>query len=307
MQGSLHQIGLKDLQKHFPNPISDNLSDDFYISEIESGEARPLLEAPCRFDGYMATFCLSGSISIEVDLKKYRIRENTILFTIPGNIVRVSKEQAGEGGHFVTIAVSQDFLSSFRLDFSRLLKESLDILHNPCFSIRPDEREVFNGYFGLISSLIAANPKDLKEILRNIVSSALYYAGSVWSMRLGETPRIEAETGSTPRSKLVFESFIRLVMEYHDRERGMAFYADRLCLSPKYLSKLIREVSGKSGPEWIDSFVILEAKNMLKNSEMPVKEIVYRLHFSNSSVFYKYFKSHTGLTPSAYRGQPSDN
>lgn len=306
MQDGLHQIGLKDLQKHFPNPISDNLSDDFYISEIESGEARPLLEEPCRFNGYMATFCLSGSICVEVDLKQYRISENTVLVTIPGNIVRVSKEEAGDGGHFITMAVSQNFISSFRLDLSHLLKESLDILHNPCFSIRPHEREVLDRYFELISTLIAANPKDLKEILRNIVSSALYYAGSVWSVRLGETPRIDAKTEGSPRAKLIFESFIRLVMEYHTQERGMAFYADRLCLSPKYLSRLIRDVSGKSGPDWIDSFVILEAKNMLKNSEMPVKQIVYRLHFSNSSVFYKYFKAHTGLTPSAYRGQPSD-
>ncbi|MBQ2151347.1 MAG: AraC family transcriptional regulator, partial [Bacteroidales bacterium] len=78
--------------------------------------------------------------------------------------------------------------------------------------------------------------------------------------------------------------------------------ADKLCLTPKYLSKLVRSVSGRSGPEWIDSFVLVEAKNMLKYSEMSIKEIVYRLNFPSSSVFYKFFKSHTGQTPSEYRG-----
>ena len=81
----------------------------------------------------------------------------------------------------------------------------------------------------------------------------------------------------------------------------MAFYADKLCLSPKYLSKLIKEVSGKPAPEWIDSYVMLEAKHLLKYSNLPIKEIVYRLNFSNQTVFYKYFKAHTGMTPTDYR------
>ena len=63
----------------------------------------------------------------------------------------------------------------------------------------------------------------------------------------------------------------------------------------------MREASGRSAPEWIDSFVILEAKNLLKYSEKSIKEIVFALHFPNQSVFYKFFKAHTGLTPSEYR------
>jgi YesN/AraC family two-component response regulator len=81
----------------------------------------------------------------------------------------------------------------------------------------------------------------------------------------------------------------------------MSFYASKLCLTPKYLSKLIKQASGRSAPDWIDSFVILEAKNMLKYSDISIKEIVYKLHFANQSVFYKFFKSHTGITPSEYR------
>ena len=81
----------------------------------------------------------------------------------------------------------------------------------------------------------------------------------------------------------------------------MAFYADKLCLSPKYLSKLIKEVSGKCAPEWIDAYVMLEAKQLLRYSDMAIKEIVYRLHFPNQTVFYKYFKAHSGMTPTEYR------
>lgn len=110
--------------------------------------------------------------------------------------------------------------------------------------------------------------------------------------------------GSNSRSnhkRLIFEQFIQLVSENYLHQRQVAFYSDKLCLSPKYLSKLVKEVSGKPAPEWIDSYVMLEAKHLLKYSHMPIKEIVYRLNFPNQTVFYKYFKAHTGMTPTDYR------
>ena len=105
----------------------------------------------------------------------------------------------------------------------------------------------------------------------------------------------------TTRSRMIFEQFVRLVGEYHTKHRNVGFYADKLCLTPKYLSKLIKSASGRSAPEWIDAYVILEAKNMLKYSDMTIKEIVWHLNFPNQSVFYKFFKARTGMTPSGYR------
>lgn len=76
----------------------------------------------------------------------------------------------------------------------------------------------------------------------------------------------------------------------------MQFYADKLCLTPKYLSKIVKESSGRTGPEWIDSFVILEAKNLLRYSDLSIKEISYRLEFPSSSVFIN-SSSHTPVSP----------
>ncbi|MBQ0124195.1 MAG: AraC family transcriptional regulator, partial [Bacteroidales bacterium] len=78
-------------------------------------------------------------------------------------------------------------------------------------------------------------------------------------------------------------------------------YADKLLLTPKYLSKFIKEVSGRTAPEWIDSFIILDAKNLLKYSDMSIKEIAYDMHFSSVPAFYKFFQKKTGMTPAAYR------
>ena len=115
----------------------------------------------------------------------------------------------------------------------------------------------------------------------------------------------EIETSHSPQTRLniLFEKFMSLVSEYHNSERGMAFYANRLGMTPKYLSKLIKQVSGRSAPDWIDSFVVNEAKSMLKYTDDSIKEIVYKLNFVNASVFYKFFKAQTGMTPSEYRNQ----
>ena len=100
---------------------------------------------------------------------------------------------------------------------------------------------------------------------------------------------------------MLADQFLKLVSQYHTEYRNVGFYADKLCLTPKYLSRVIKSVTGRSAPEWIDAYVILEAKNLLKYSGLAIKEIVYRLNFPNQSVFYKFFKARTGMTPSEYR------
>ena len=105
------------------------------------------------------------------------------------------------------------------------------------------------------------------------------------------------------RQRRMFEAFMKLVKDNHNTERMVGFYADKLCVTPKYLSKVVREVSGRSAPDWIDGFVIMSAKSMLKYSDMTVKEIAIELNFPNQSFFSKFFKSQTGLTPNEYRSE----
>ena len=98
-----------------------------------------------------------------------------------------------------------------------------------------------------------------------------------------------------------FEDFLGLVQEYHTAERSLGFYAGRLGLPPKYLSKLVRSVSGRTAGSWIDSYVTEAAKNLLKYSEQPVASVAAQLNFSNETTFYRFFKAQTGMTPTEYR------
>ena len=168
---------------------------------------------------------------------------------------------------------------------------------------RHNIQEYFEDYLRLIGRLVDNELPMCRDAVRSLISSMVSIAAGQWIENVNRMRDINVIL-LNPRSEhktLVFRQFMKLVSENYTRHRQVFFYADQLCMSPKYLSKLVKEVSGKSAPEWIDAYVMLEAKHLLKYSDMPVKEIVFKLHFSNQTVFYKYFKAHSGMTPTQYR------
>ena len=98
-----------------------------------------------------------------------------------------------------------------------------------------------------------------------------------------------------------FNQFMGVLARHYMQQRSVGFYAGQLNLTPKYLTTIIRKTSGRTAVQWIDDYVVLEAKNLLKYSTMSIQEISYYLNFPNQSFFGKYFKNHTGMTPTAYR------
>jgi AraC-like DNA-binding protein len=98
------------------------------------------------------------------------------------------------------------------------------------------------------------------------------------------------------------EKFLNLVQTHYREERGLKFYADRLCLTPIHLSRVIKSASHKSANDWIDEHVILEAKALLKSTSMTVQQISEELNFPSQSFFGKYFKRIVGVSPKEYRG-----
>lgn len=102
------------------------------------------------------------------------------------------------------------------------------------------------------------------------------------------------------RSEEIFERFILDVKEYCSLHRDVRFYADKLSVSSKYLSQISKEISNKTANDWINEFVILEIKSLLKSTNLTIKEISYRMNFTNQSFFGKYFKKHLGIAPKKY-------
>ena len=99
----------------------------------------------------------------------------------------------------------------------------------------------------------------------------------------------------------IYERFIKSVEANYRKEHSVKFYADKLCLTPKYLSSIIHDISGKHASDWIHDYIVLEAKALLKSTDMNLKNISDLLNFCTPSHFGRFFKHFTGLTPSEYK------
>ena len=92
---------------------------------------------------------------------------------------------------------------------------------------------------------------------------------------------------------------------HYMRERQVAFYAGRLCVTPKYLSAVVRQQTGRTAQACIETYVVTESKALLLSTDLSVQQIADRLNFPSQSVFGKYFKRATGLSPRAFRNRMS--
>lgn len=255
------EVNIRTIREKIPLQSQIGIGDDFCLIDIRYDGRQENFGYPCRLDGVVMLFCINGSISLSVNLNEHEIKQGQLIICTAGDIVKVSR--LDDSG-------SKDW---------RFVM--LAMSHRYASELRIDFKHILNeGVFPLETPVISVN-ENTQEILGD---------------HLKLIARIAAEKG-----EMYKDSVRSLVSENYSQHRQMTFYADRLCLSPKYLSKLVKEVSGKSTPEWIESHVMLEAKHLLKYSHMSIKEVVYRLHFPNQTAFYKYFKAHTGMTPTDYR------
>lgn len=133
------------------------------------------------------------------------------------------------------------------------------------------------------------------EILKNQISSLLYEIAPIYDQQ-----RVISTVGQT-RSQLLATEFRKLVTVHGSTQRSVKFYAGELSITPKYLTEIVKEATGKTAGESIEEIVILEAKVLLQNPALAVSQIADRLQFPDPSTFSKFFKKSTGLSPVAYK------
>ena len=306
-ENNLQTIDIRRILSLAPVVDEYSLGTDFIMGEVNGSQLASsnyimkMLQYPVRFDGFVIFFVKQGNFDVDVNLTRFHVSERTLLVVVPGNIIKLSPDNAEHLGRvsLYFVLASKDFLSGIHLDIGKVFQDSIRMWNNPCITLTDETLSLSEDYFLLAKKILTSAKSNKQEIIRSLLTSFIYVTMDLWQEQISHGRSVENR--SSARVNQVFERFISLVTEYHTTERGMAFYADKLCLTPKYLSKLVKQATGRSAPEWIDDYVILEAKNMLKYSDMAIKEIVYALHFPNQSVFYKFFKAHTGQTPTEYR------
>lgn len=253
---------------------------------------------PCRINAYIIGVGTEGETTQVFNLKEYRLRKDSLFIFPPKNILH----QGGQRGSFKAhlIIINPNLLQRINIDTKRFTPLLLQFAAHPCLELTPAESRMLRGFISMIDSELRLPETEFtNEIIGGLISALIYKTGAVLRHYLSEHP--EEEHPLMSRTEEYFQRFTALLGEHYTHERSVGFYARQLCITPKYLTTMIRQVSGKSASEWIDTYVIMEAKTLLKYSHMSVQEIAYYLNFPNQSFFGSYFKRNTGMSPSQYK------
>lgn len=276
--------------------------DNLVSANLKFDKDMHFLKYPCRLDGYCALVCREGRFVLEINGRDFPVSRHSLVVYIPGNIIRVkSDESTLKGLDFTIVAAAPSFIGSVGVNLKNLYEDSLMALKSPCINLSDKEFELLSQYFALGKNILHYDAIDSKDAIQGLCFSLFHIMESIWKKSL-EHDAVPAVNYSR-KPGAIFENFMKLVSEYHSRERNVAFYAEKLNLTPKYLSLIVKKLSGKSAPEWIDAMIILEAKNLLKYSTKSIKEIAWDLNFSGSPAFCKFFRAQTGTTPNQFRNE----
>ncbi len=298
MSEKLVDLSLITQMQRYANDFS-RFGDSFvFIHKTSDSEGKNLdMSMPMRFGGMMVTLCLSGNLSLDVNLATYNISANTVIFVRPDSIVKVN--EVGEDVEIYTLFISPEFIRDINIDINSLGPRMYSQPHSPLLKLSAEEISLLKRYFELLNVTAKKSTEDVysKNISRCLLASILYQMMQFVDKR--KENETDEPTQFSRRMNYVQE-FIRMVHKYHRSERSVGYYAGKLFISPKYLSLIVKESTGRSAAEWIDEYVILEAKNMLRFSGKNIQQVAYELNFSSQSSFGKYFKHLTGMSPSEF-------
>ncbi|MDE6114833.1 MAG: helix-turn-helix domain-containing protein [Muribaculum sp.] len=277
---------------------------DYVFSRISPGtNANPgcLLDNPWRFDGLTFVLALKGIKTININLESIDVPQNSAIITGPNSIISTG-EVDWNNIEAYTLFISKEFMFDINLDVNVINIKHQFQKRKPVVALTEDETQLLRRYLELLHLNAKGREVSLyvKSIARNLVSALVYEIMEIATTR--DTSETEDDSQRYKSRRLSYvHDFMQLVNAYHTKERSVGFYAEKLYISPKYLSLIIKESTGKSAAQWIDECVILEAKNMLRFSGKNIQQIAYELNFTNQSSFGKFFKHLTGMSPTEFQ------
>jgi AraC-like DNA-binding protein len=279
---NIEQLHTEGYQDYIKNDAQNFVSSDFLllrdaikvnkVGEMETGK-------PYRISEGRLLLITQGRAIYQMNMIDYELEPSTAFVVPSGSIVvvkevdeefnlqSISMKDMGENSSFPNV-LQVKMNNEDWLRISEYVNLIWEVIHRRSFSV------------SCVRHLQAAMLDDLKHI---------FVSG-------------KQNTDWHPtHAQDLFSKFVRLVNEHGSREHHVRFYADHLFLTPNRLSNLVKEQSGETVLQWVNRAIILEAKVLLRYSDMKNYEIAERLNFPNASFFNKFFKKQTGLTPLEYK------
>ena len=264
-----------------------------------SASEMEIFRFPSRLNALIIGVGTEGETSLTSNLQEFRLKKDSLFIFSPKHILQVQSNNRFKA-HLIVIA--PDFLKRINIDTKRMMPLFLQFGSLPCMELTHAESQSLRSFISMVEQELKGSETEFSsEIIGGLIAATIYKVGDILTHYLTEHPEVDSPIHN--RAEEYFRQFTELLGEHYKHERSVGFYARQLCITPKYLTTLIKRISGKSVSEWIDNYVILEAKTLLKYSNMSVQEIAYYLNFPNQSFFGSYFKRNAGMSPSQYKAK----
>jgi AraC-like DNA-binding protein len=251
-----------------------------------------------RINAAVFFFCTYGEARFNVDYRQYRLTKGAMLHLNGRHIIEDVHIPNNYRGY--TLILSQDFLMSI-LEWIPLLKNAIPSTFNsgPLMTFDEDELSRLVAIAERIKKNLNATGHAFQRYM--VKTEVTNFLLEVMDIRLKKTK--DENKNRNNRQEEVINQFIKLILDNCKEQHEVSFYAQKLCMTPGSLSRIMTNVSGKAPMKWISEALVAEAKILLRNADMNIQQIADELHFGDQSSFGKFFKKHSGFTPIEYRNQ----
>ena len=264
---------------------------NYMQSGFNSIESEIPLRHPFACDGLIIGICSSGHGRIKIDYTEYEMCTNSITIIFPGHI-------------FQTIERSSDFrveILLFSVDFfANLPITNLNLANGigltPYLEISVENTIELLNFHRIITEEFERNKKYKEEIIKHLLIAMLLSITEFYA--IADT-MLKSQDKS--RDEEIKETFMKLLVENKGVIRDPDFFSDKIFITTKHLSTVLKRVTGRSLNSWMNESIIIKAKMLIKSTNTSIAEISEELNFPNPSFFSKYFKKHTGITPMQYK------
>lgn len=256
------------------------------------------LDYPFKIPFTFILFCVKGEMQMLFNLEPFSLAAGTVMIGMPGNFGQVLHTS---GDNEVAVIIYKGWSYTWLSDNDLVHRFQKVFSRSPLFWLSGEQfHDAMNIYHQMHAYLSRSDFRFVREALLGCMQVLSALSLQWIADYLDSRSQTTGASSQNDRAHQYFEKFLDLVRTNYSKQRDIKWYADQLCLTPKYLSTIIYRVSGRHAGDWIREYVLLEAKTLLRSRQYTVQQVCDQLGFSNPSFFGKYFKAAVGVSPGQY-------
>ena len=241
----------------------------------------------------LTTFIITdnGNAKAIIDSKRYTLLSPCLAVVLPGQTYHMS--EVSEDIRFRAVIMSKRFTDGLLGQYYGCSKLQSMIQECPVMDLSRDMSS-FDTYYRMLLNAVNSPVRQFRiQSAQHLTLSMLYYYAQ----------RLETASRQKDKRQLLFEKFLEDVKSYYRINRTLPFYAGKLGVSVTYLTELVKEKHGMTAADYIDKHTVTECMALLNSTQLSINQISRSMNFPSPSVFGKFFKRMTGISPTEYRGE----